>query len=70
MTWKKVILGDIVTLQRGYDLPGQDRRPGQFSVVGSAGQRFVQAFKEQVIGVVKGWKTGGGGTGFRIGGGW
>lgn len=37
MTWKKVILGDIVTLQRGYDLPEQDRCPGQFSVVGSAG---------------------------------
>lgn len=37
MTWRTVTLGDVVALQRGYDLPEQERRPGQFPIVGSAG---------------------------------
>lgn len=37
MIWRKVALGEVVALQRGYDLPEQDRRPGVFPIVGSAG---------------------------------
>lgn len=37
MTWQTTSLGEVVALQRGYDLPEQDRRPGQFPIVGSAG---------------------------------
>jgi type I restriction enzyme S subunit len=31
------MLGEAVELQRGYDLPEQERRPGTFPIVGSAG---------------------------------
>ena len=37
MKWRKATLGEVVSLQRGYDLPEQDRRPGSFPIVGSAG---------------------------------
>lgn len=35
--WTKVTLGDVVELQRGYDLPTHTRTPGIFNVVGSGG---------------------------------
>jgi len=35
--WRKVLLGSVVTFQRGYDLPYRDRRLGAFPVVTSAG---------------------------------
>ncbi|MBL8802496.1 MAG: restriction endonuclease subunit S [Planctomycetes bacterium] len=35
--WKKVRLGDVVTLQRGFDLPSQNRRPGKVPIVSSSG---------------------------------
>lgn len=37
MKWPVVTLGDVVELQRGYDLPEQERRVGPFPIVGSAG---------------------------------
>jgi type I restriction enzyme S subunit len=37
MTWRTVALRDVVELQRGYDLPQQERRPGSVPIVGSAG---------------------------------
>jgi type I restriction enzyme S subunit len=37
MTWDEVLLGDIVTLKRGYDLPTKDRRSGSVPVVSSSG---------------------------------
>jgi type I restriction enzyme S subunit len=33
----EVLLGDMVTLQRGYDLPSQDRKLGEVPVVSSSG---------------------------------
>lgn len=35
--WREVSLGEVVTLQRGFDLPAQDRRPGKVPVVSSSG---------------------------------
>ncbi len=37
MAWKDVTIGDIVSLQRGYDLTEQDRTPGTVPVYGSFG---------------------------------
>jgi type I restriction enzyme S subunit len=37
MSWRTVALGEAVELQRGYDLPEQERRQGTFPIVGSAG---------------------------------
>lgn len=35
--WVEKTLGEIVTLQRGYDLPSQSRLPGSIPIMGSAG---------------------------------
>ena len=35
--WDVVPLGDVVTLQRGFDLPTQDRQPGTVPIVSSSG---------------------------------
>jgi type I restriction enzyme, S subunit len=35
--WTQTTLGKVIELQRGYDLPERDRRPGSIPVVGSAG---------------------------------
>jgi len=35
--WKTLMLGEVVTLQRGFDLPTQKRRPGKVPVVSSSG---------------------------------
>ena len=35
--WLDTRLGDVLTLQRGFDLPAGDRRPGTFPVVASTG---------------------------------
>ena len=35
--WLDTRLGDVLTLQRGFDLPASDRRPGRFPVVASMG---------------------------------
>ena len=37
MNWENLKLGDTLILQRGYDLPIQDRREGNIPIVGSAG---------------------------------
>ena len=36
--WAEVTLGDVLTLQRGFDLPQQDRDPGPYPVIASTGQ--------------------------------
>lgn len=36
-SWDKVFLGDMITLQRGFDLPAKDRRPGSIPIISSAG---------------------------------
>jgi type I restriction enzyme S subunit len=35
--WEDVALGDVITLQRGFDLPTQDRKPGGVPIVSSSG---------------------------------
>lgn len=35
--WRTATIGDLVTLQRGFDLPSQDRKAGSIPVMGSAG---------------------------------
>ena len=35
--WKQCLLGDVITLKRGYDLPSRARTPGLFPIVSSAG---------------------------------
>lgn len=35
--WRKARLGDVVTFQRGFDLPHQSRRRGEIPIVSSAG---------------------------------
>ena len=35
--WVEVPLGDVITLQRGFDLPSQNRRPGKVPIVSSSG---------------------------------
>ena len=35
--WEQVPLGDVITLQRGFDLPSQDRKPGKVPIVSSSG---------------------------------
>lgn len=36
--WQEVTLGDVLTLQRGFDLPVQDRKGGVFPVIASTGE--------------------------------
>ena len=35
--WQQLKLGNAITLQRGKDLPVQERLPGPFPVIGSSG---------------------------------
>jgi len=35
--WRDVTLGEVITLQRGFDLPAQDRKPGKVPIVSSSG---------------------------------
>nr|MDQ2831421.1 restriction endonuclease subunit S [Chloroflexota bacterium] len=35
--WRNVQLGEVLTLQRGFDLPTQDREPGDVPIVSSSG---------------------------------
>src|SRR6266568_6231009 len=35
--WKECTLGEVITLQRGFDLPIQDRKPGIVPIVSSSG---------------------------------
>ena len=35
--WRKTTLGEVLTLQRGFDLPKRARTPGPYPVVSSSG---------------------------------
>src|SRR5437016_5325086 len=35
--WRRCTLGDVITLQRGFDLPERERRPGDVPIVSSSG---------------------------------
>ena len=53
--WPIVELGEVLTLQRGYDLPKQDWKEGDYPIVGSNGIiGFHNAYKEVGPGVVTG----------------
>lgn len=49
MTWKETTLGDLVTLQRGFDLPGKNRIPGNVPVL-SAGEKISSHNEAKVTG--------------------
>jgi type I restriction enzyme S subunit len=36
--WVNCTLGDVLTLQRGFDLPAQDRKPGPYPIIASTGE--------------------------------
>ncbi len=53
--WKQVLLGDVVNLKRGYDLPKDTRLEGEYPVVSSSGITDYHAeFKAKGPGVVTG----------------
>lgn len=35
--WQSLLLGDVITLQRGFDLPNRLRKPGDVPIVSSSG---------------------------------
>lgn len=53
--WREARLGDVVELQRGFDLPSRERRPGRVPIVSSGGATgtHVEA-RVQAPGVVTG----------------
>ena len=53
--WKDCLLGDVITLQRGFDLPERDRQPGDVPIVSSSGiTGYHTIAKVQSPGVVTG----------------
>lgn len=55
MNWQNIELGEMLTLQRGYDLPSQSRLPGNVPIVSSSGiTSFHNKAKEASPGVVTG----------------
>jgi len=53
--WAKVSLGDVITLQRGFDLPSQNRKPGKVPIVSSSGiSDFHSEIRVKGPGVVTG----------------
>ena len=55
MSWQDCMLGDVITLKRGYDLPEKNRQPGNVPVVSSSGiTGYHNAPKAEPPGVVTG----------------
>lgn len=53
--WREVALGEVLTLQRGFDLPARERSVGRFPVVSSAGVTGCHSeYKVDAPGVVIG----------------
>jgi type I restriction enzyme S subunit len=53
--WVDLALGEVLTLQRGFDLPARSRRPGPHPIVSSSGVTgFHSEFKVEAPGVVIG----------------
>ena len=53
--WSEVPLGDVITLQRGFDLPAQERQPGKVPIVSSSGiSDFHSEIRVKGPGVVTG----------------
>ncbi|MCT1555834.1 hypothetical protein M3E75_07710, partial [Corynebacterium sanguinis] len=49
MTWTETTLADLITLQRGYDLPSKNRVPGPVPVL-SAGEKISYHNEAKVAG--------------------
>ncbi len=63
--WSLIKLGDLISLQRGYDLPSQDRENGSVPVIGGGGRNgFHSKAKAKGPGVVVGRSGAGFGTAF------
>lgn len=55
MKWEEIPLGEVITLQRGYDLPEQQRVSGSVPVISSSGVTgYHNEARESGIGVVTG----------------
>src|SRR5947209_3754134 len=55
MEWKSCTLGDVLTLQRGFDLPERERRRGNIPIVSSSGVTgYHNVTKVRAPGVVTG----------------
>ncbi len=55
--WRKVALGDVLTLQRGFDITKKQQRPGHVPVVSSAGiSSFHDEARVEGPGVIVGRK--------------
>ena len=55
MSWQDCMLGDVITLKRGHDLPEKNRQPGNVPVVSSSGiTGYHNAPKAEPPGVVTG----------------
>ncbi len=53
--WKECLLGEVLNLKRGYDLPNQDRLPGRIPIISSSGtMHFHSESKACGPGVVTG----------------
>lgn len=60
-------LGDVISLQRGFDLPAQNRRPGSFIVMGGGGPNGVHAeARSDAPGVIVGRSGSGFGSAFLV----
>lgn len=65
--WKKMFLGDLISLQRGYDLPTQDRIKGEIPIVGGGGYNgYHSQAKVNGPGIVLGRSGAGFGTAFYV----
>jgi type I restriction enzyme S subunit len=61
--WRNIAFGDFIALQRGHDLPDQDRRPGSVPILGSFG---VTGFHDTVKAKAPGVTVGRSGASFGV----
>jgi type I restriction enzyme S subunit len=61
--WRNIAFGDFIALQRGHDLPDQDRRPGIVPILGSFG---VTGFHDTVKAKAPGVTVGRSGASFGV----
>ncbi|MCI5162857.1 MAG: restriction endonuclease subunit S [Candidatus Electrothrix sp. AX5] len=65
--WNKITLGELISLQRGYDLPKQNRKKGDVPVVGGGGYNgYHSEIKAAGPGVVLGRSGAGFGSAFFV----
>lgn len=53
--WKNITLGEVLTLQRGFDLPNRDRVEGEYPIISSSGTTgFHNEYKVKPPGIITG----------------